>query len=338
MPPWTILTRAIVCAGAGIILACQPAIATEKTRSAPAAKHAKGPCILEFGSRHTVVRVEDSETLVLDDGRIVRLIGTLAPKPPLTAASTDVWKPEQDAHAALRTLVEGVDVSLAFHGRRKDRYGRLLAHVFAWHDGRRYWVQGEMLANGHARAYALPGSTGCTAELLAHETRARDSSRGLWRQRRYRVLKPKPEGYLMRRRHSFQIVHGRVADVAVVKGMIYLNFGTDWRHDFTAAIRRKALVGTNTTADILVALKGRNVRVRGWIERNNGPFIKLPHPDLIELDEPEQRQRNHETDELPEMANTPEDTMTVRRAPQRLPIPRIKRRPATKRSPDALKL
>ncbi len=68
---------------------------------------------------------------------------------------------ERAAIAALDDLVRGQSVELAFSGRRSDRYGRLLAHVFLRRGGERVWVQGELLSSGHARAYGLPGSLAC---------------------------------------------------------------------------------------------------------------------------------------------------------------------------------
>ncbi|MCH9765041.1 MAG: thermonuclease family protein [Alphaproteobacteria bacterium] len=308
-------------------------------RAAPASDRTQS-CSLEAGPRHTAVRIKDSETLVLDDGRVVRLLGILAPKPPLTAKDNDTWQPEANARTALRSLVEGIEVALAFDSRRKDRYGRLLAHVFAWHGGRRYWVQGELLANGHARAIVLPDNTRCADELLAHERVARDSSRGLWRRRSYRILKPKPERWLLQKRHSFQIVEGRVAAVAIVKGKIYLNFGNNWRRDFTASLQRKALVGSTVTVDRLTALKGKRVRVRGWIERNNGPLIKLAHPALIEVLDAKPMVPNEEHFyRTPEMADTPGDNGSdpKKAHKRRLKTPRIKKRPV-QLPPDALDL
>lgn len=242
-------------------------------------------CELRLATRQNVVAIKDSETLKLADGRFVRLIGLLAPRPPLKLEKQDAWPPEDEARAALQTLVHEKDVSLAFDARKRDRYGNMLAHVFVSNDGVRFWVQGELLAHGHARAAVLPGNTACIRELLAHERLARETKRGLWQHRHYRILYPNPANWLLaNRRHSFAIVSGRVNDVAIVKGRIYLNFGNNWRQDFTAALRKRALAGTETTESDLKRLVGRTVNVRGWIERRNGPYIQLAHPHLIEAE------------------------------------------------------
>ncbi|HWK32134.1 MAG TPA: thermonuclease family protein, partial [Hyphomicrobium sp.] len=130
-------------------------------------------CTLEAGAAGSVVRIIDAETVLLDGGIEVRLIGALAPRSPELSPDAQPWLPEEDATAALRELTLGRTVTLATSGRSRDRYGRNLAHLFIERDGDRVWVQGEMLRMGHARAYGIPGSHACMHELLAHENVAR---------------------------------------------------------------------------------------------------------------------------------------------------------------------
>ena len=200
-----------------------------------------GPdCVLEPGPPHAVVRVIDAETIRLDDTSEVRLIGALAPRAP-DAAEPDAdaaseWPPERDAKAALTGMVMGQTVRLAFSGRRTDRYGRLLAHVFIDHDGERAWVQGELLRTGHARAYALPQNVSCLDELIAAEAQARLSGQGLWSSAGYSVRASAELAQLNLLRDTFQLIEGRIVQVSRTKNHVYLNFGADWRNDFTAGI------------------------------------------------------------------------------------------------------
>jgi hypothetical protein len=74
-----------------------------------------------------------------------------------------------------------------------------------------------------------------------------------------------------------------VLKAALVKGRVYLNFGADWKSDFTVtlapAVRR---VFEAEGIDPLV-YDGKRVRVRGWIESYNGPMIEASHPEQIEV-------------------------------------------------------
>jgi hypothetical protein len=119
-------------------------------------------------------------------------------------------------------------------------------------------------------------------ELLAHERVAREARIGLWSHAAYatrRALRPRA---VLRRRNTYQIVEGRVARVAPTKSRTYLNFGTDWRSDFTAGIDARLLRANPEWAKSLAALEGRRIEVRGWIEYRNGPFINVEDPSQIE--------------------------------------------------------
>jgi hypothetical protein len=143
------------------------------------------------------------------------------------------------------------------------------------------WVQGEMLTSGHARVYGLPGSYACMHELLAHERVARDAGTGLWRNAAYAVRSAPQARELMRRRNSYEIVAGTVAKVAVTKARTYINFGADWRNDFTAGIEARVLRAHPEWAKTLAALEGKRVEVRGWIQYRNGPYIDIEDPSQI---------------------------------------------------------
>jgi endonuclease YncB( thermonuclease family) len=268
-----------------LIAALRLAGATAALLAAPVfASAASEPgCELEAGPRRSVVSVIDGETLGLDDGSEVRLVGALAPRAADAARELSSWLPEAEATAALTQLVLGQTVELAFAGRRSDRYGRLLAHAFLVRDRQRAWVQGELLLRGHARAYALPQSSACLAELMQYEAVARATRRGVWSEAAYAERAAYRTRELMRYRGTYQLVAGRVARVAEVNGRTYLNFGADWRDDFTVGIAPTVLRAAAGWAGSLQGWAGRNVRVRGWIERRNGPYIELSVPEQIEL-------------------------------------------------------
>ena len=242
--------------------------------------------MLEPGPVRTVARIIDSETLGLDDGSEVRLIGALGARASDAHAAPGQWPPETAAIKVLSDLVLGKAIKLAFGGRRLDRYGRHLAHVFLKGGGDDRWVQGELLTSGAARAYALPGSTACGPELIAHEQEARNARRGLWANGVYRPKPADRAAYLMTLRNRFERVEGIVASVSRTKSAIYLNFGTDWKSDFTARVAGDALAAHAEWEKGLMNMKGRSIVVRGWIERRNGPMIDVVDPSQIETTPP----------------------------------------------------
>ncbi len=257
-----------------IALAATPARA-EEPRPSP------DDCEFATGEDRTVTHALDGETLGLDGGTRVLLIGALAPRSYDAAGETTHWPLAQQARTELERLVVGRSVRLAFAGRRTDRHGRLLAHVFVGPEPSSTWVQGEMLKRGLARAYALDGNTQCLTELIAHEALARASRTGLWSETIYAVRSAEEISPLLRLTGTFQIVEGRVVAVSTIRGSTYINFGLDWRRDFTVLVpEMEKRAAAALKAD---ALAGRTLRVRGWIERRGGPLIAIHHPAEIEV-------------------------------------------------------
>jgi micrococcal nuclease len=248
-----------------------------------AAAAAAAPCALETGSTHAVVRVLDSETLLLDDGQEVRLIGALAPKPDVLSADARDWPPVRAALGALEALVAGRTVTLRHEGRQRDRYGRILAQVFLSDGGADIWLQDWLVREGHARAYTLPGNTACLGALVAAEDAARAAQRGVWSRETYRVRSADDVAALLKLAGRFAIVEGRVAGVTRAQRTTYVNFGTDWRRDFTASLATAVVARTGDGPARVDALAGKRVRVRGWIERRNGPMIVLGSLEEIEV-------------------------------------------------------
>lgn len=250
--------------------------------AAPANPALARTCDLEPSREGVVARAIDAETVQLEDGETVRLIGALAPSAPSWWKGEAPWRAEVRARAALEKLVAGKAVRLASEGRERDRRKRLLAHLFLAEGGGEPWVQGRMVDAGLARSYSLPGSTACVRALQAIENGARRAGAGIWSDPFYRVAGADETEALLKRRYSYEIVEGRVVSVATLRKWTFLNFGPDYRSDFTVAVAagdRRAFVGEIE----LEALEGGHVRVRGWIERWNGPVIKATHPEQIEL-------------------------------------------------------
>jgi endonuclease YncB( thermonuclease family) len=228
------------------------------------------------GVRHVV----DGDTVIIDpprDGATqIRLVGIQAPKLPLGRPNFPKWPLADEAKSLLEQLTLGRAVSLSYGGRRKDRHGRLLAHL---HVGGT-WVQGALLEAGLARVYSFPDNRAVVPDMLALERKARAQRRGIWSDPFYAIRTPESVAPDI---GSFQVVEGRVADVAVVRGRAYLNFGVNWRTDFTVSLApRVARLFAREGVDIRT-YQGKVVRVRGWVKEYNGPMIETTHPEQIEV-------------------------------------------------------
>ena len=219
---------------------------------------------LALDAEARVVEVIDSGTVLLDDGETVRLAGieTLA----------------EGARQTLARLVRGRRIGLARGDIPRDRYGRLRGHLVRSDDGT--WLQGTLLAAGLARVQSLVDDRAGVAEMLVIERRARAARLGIWSETRYRVRAASEAGASL---GSFQLVEGRVKAAAVVRGRGYLNFGDDWREDFTVSIGPRDRRRFETAGIAIEDYEGRLVRVRGWVDSFNGPMIEATHPEQIEV-------------------------------------------------------
>lgn len=122
------------------------------------------------------VRVVDGDTLVLDGGERVRLIGVDTPELHHPAKPVQYFAREADQQT--RRLVEGRPVWLEFDQQRRDRYGRTLAFVFLA-DGTMLNLR--LIEQGYGFAYTkYPFRADYMARFRRAEREAREAERGLW--------------------------------------------------------------------------------------------------------------------------------------------------------------
>jgi len=240
-------------------------------------------CKLVSATGGRVTLVVDGETVTLDDGRTVRLIGAMAPRAPDWWKKPEPWPPAELARKALSDLVLGHDVALLYGGRKEDRHARQLAHLFVDRGDERIWVQSSLIERGFSRAYSFQGNRMCIRPLQARENSAREAKLGLWWRKTYAVLDAGRPKSIFPRMHTFQIVEGTVRGVKKTKRWTFVNFGADWKRDFTIAVKAKNRRLFAKSDLVLSSLRGRRIRVRGWIESWNGPAIKVTHPEEIEI-------------------------------------------------------
>ena len=253
-------------------------------------------CLLEEDEATSLVAsVIDGDTLVLEDGREVRLTGIQAPKLPLGRPNFDAWPLADEVRDAVADLALGKLAMLRFGGARMDRHKRVLAQVFiARENGGFDWLQEEILGRGLARVYTFSDNRACSEELLEAERAARGKALGIWANDFYDIRDAADVPVLLERIGRFELVEGRVTSAALVRGRLYLNFGEDYREDFTVTVQERdvKLFGTEEPwASFLTgaeaadarALAGRRVRVRGWLDRYNGPEMEATHPEQIEF-------------------------------------------------------
>lgn len=211
----------------------------------------------------TAQKILNGDTILLNDGRTLHLQGV---------------KAIPNAHRFLRSFLDGKD--LTYFDGVSDRYDRIDAQLYASKgDEKPQWLQGELLSKGLAFIYPPTGHEARLAEMYDAENTARKAHMGLWEDTAFadsRAENPAaiPIG-------KFVFVTGKVVKAERVKDKFYLNFGDNWRDDFTVAIAARDLKLFRKEGIDPANYAGQNIRVRGWVIRNFGPMIVVTHPGQI---------------------------------------------------------
>lgn len=147
--------------------------------------------------------------------------------------------------------------------------------------------QAELLAAG--LAMLVPESDQDMSELIGIEDTAIKNHSGIWSD-------PSPETAYYVRAHDagaeniptardaigrFAVIDGKIRSIEHQEWRSYLNFGSNWREDFTIALDatlRDAFANGEDFQDILQDWVGQEIRVRGVIENRGGPYIALENP------------------------------------------------------------
>ena len=163
---------------------------------------------------------------------------------------------------------------------RLDRHGRVRAQLRAADGG---WLQARLVEDGLAMvAPAGDVSAAALDELLRRERAARLAGRGRWAGH---DLGPWPAEAVSAPLGSFVLVRGTVQGVTRRQEHAYLDFGTDWRRDFTVRCETSRLKDLAAAGLDVAGLAGKRILVRGWLFENAGPMMELVHPLQVEVEE-----------------------------------------------------
>ena len=247
---WLLLTIALLLAGSprpATASACQANKTTERVQ---------------------VVYVYDGDTVKLNDGRRLRLIGINTPE----AGGKD--QPDQPladaARLALQRLLEtGNRMLLLQYGQQDhDHYGRLLAHAFL-EDGDNVAVH--LLQLGLATTLLVPPNSWGADCYQRIENEARLDRQGLWALPDYQ---PQAARTLPLNTRGFRIVLGQVSEVRTARDTVWV----DIDGPLVLQISKKDLVNFDSVETLI----GQQVEARGWIKQDrNGLRMKIQHPAAL---------------------------------------------------------
>lgn len=211
----------------------------------------------------------DGDSLLLANGRQVRLIGINAPELGIDG------RPDQPLARAAKTratqLTKQRPVTLTPDHEPTDRHGRLLAYA-SLADGTD--IQLVLLREGLAWCVAIPPNVARAEEYCAAEREARGARRGVWAEPAYQ---PTPADRLGSAHTGFRHVVGVVRRVGRSKHTIYL----DLHPRFSVTIPLEAWAQFPASDK---PAPGQRIVARGWVTEYKNSFrMRIAHPAMLEV-------------------------------------------------------
>lgn len=259
-------------ASVAALLAAPAAVAVGRPAAPP-------PCTAE-GDALAVRSVTADLDLVLEDGRILRLVG-------IDPVRDTANHPAQaaDARARLQGWLAGRAVGVRLLGAQPDRWSRWPALVFATPGGGgaagSLPVAVALVDAGLARGRPEAGAAACWAALLAAEGQARQAGLGLWGDPYYAVRRADDAGALSDVAGGMVIAEGRVGHVGRTRTRVYLDLGP--RGGLSLRLDRRDLFILDQLGPGDKTWVGRSIRVRGTVDDRNGPQIDLVDGGQLEV-------------------------------------------------------
>jgi micrococcal nuclease len=220
-------------------------------------------------SYYKVERVYDGDTVKLEDGRKIRLLGINTP---------EVQHRNQDAEAGGETAkhwltekLKNQKVRLVTDVEQTDKYKRTLAHLITEN---KEHINVQLVEMGLAAVNIYPPNLLYVNELVAAGKLAEQAKRGIWQQAEYAVM---PVDRLDKAGHSgWTRLMGKVLVIRNSRKFVYLEFS----NLFQARIEKKWL----PLFPDINNYHGQTLEVRGWLNKNRGGWSMLiRHPSAIKI-------------------------------------------------------
>jgi micrococcal nuclease len=220
---------------------------------------------------YRVAKVFDGDTVLLESGERVRLLGINTPEVAHRNQPADPGG--EAARQFLQNLLEGRLVRLEYGPERYDKYQRVLAHLFTEEEEN---INARLLSEGYAHAVVKQPNIRRIEQYFSAESEARELKRGIWNLPQFEVAAIERAQVF---RNTFRRLRGVVHRVEEKQSA--------WLLHFNAGV--KALISKDYLAPFVregrhpQQLAGKRITIRGWVHQSKGaPLIRLNHPRMVE--------------------------------------------------------
>ncbi len=214
-----------------------------------------------------VAKVFDGDTVKLEDGRKVRLLGINAPEVRHKGQMTETGG--ENAKHWLEEKLKNKKVRLVKDVEETDKYKRTLAHLFTEDKGH---INLQLVERGLAAVNIYPPNLLYADQLAAAGQRAEQDGKGIWQVGGYPII---PVEQLSADGHDGWLrLSGKVSVIRDSRKYVYLEFSDK----FQTRIEKKWL----PLFPDVNSYRGHTLEVRGWLNKNRGGWsMLLRHPSAI---------------------------------------------------------
>jgi len=216
---------------------------------------------------HSVAKVYDGDTIVLENGERVRLLGINTPE--IESRLRQGEQGGQQAKLWLQKKLQQGQVYLEYDQQRRDKYKRLLAHCFLADDEH---LNLTIVEQGLATVTIIPPNLRYSEELISAQTQAELAQRGIWSQAKTKprsvqqLSKANSKGWQRYLATAKEIKYGRSYIRLILSKNIDLRIAKANLHLFPE----------------LETYLNKPLEVRGWASRSKQKFsILIHHPSAI---------------------------------------------------------
>ncbi len=215
--------------------------------------------------------VHDGDTVLLADGRKLRIIGINTPE--LGRDKQPAEPLAEQARDELRHLLgKTAQVRLRYGIEKTDRYGRQLAHLFL-DNGQN--ISEWLLQQGLAISLTVPPNIWQAECYQQAEQQARRQQKGLWSKKYFRL---QYADKLPDTTRGFQIIRGRVERIGHSRSTTWINFN----QQFALRILQEDLDYFKGTD--FEKLIGKQLEVRGWVQYYKHQLrMRIRHPAAMRI-------------------------------------------------------
>lgn len=203
---------------------------------------------------------------------------------------------DQNWKSELEETFIGKRVWLSYPGLTRDARGRPVAIISLLEEADfTESLQGNWLSQGRALTRLWPDQAEMANAFYPAEDIARLGRFGGWQQGEGSGEADKfpffaADDPARIQCNQFVIIQGSLRKVAEKRGGgFYLNFGEDYREDFTLVVEKRAFP-KNQGLEYFQSLIGSTLQMRGWCYLYNGPTIRLEHAHNLRILETVQKQ------------------------------------------------